>query len=79
MPSQKSAPRAAITELLGYGEDITFDTVLAQLKERDHRDANRAQAPLKPAEDSHLLDTTGLSIESVFAGAVKICDAVLAI
>jgi cytidylate kinase len=74
-PEERASRRH--TELLGYGEDITFDTVLAQLKERDHRDANRAKAPLKPAADSHLLDTTGLSIESVFNGAVKICEAVL--
>lgn len=63
-------------ELLGYGENITFDTILAQLKERDHRDANRMEAPLKPAEDAHLLDTTGLDIETVFKLAVSVCDAV---
>lgn len=66
------------TELLGYGEDITFKTVLEQLKERDYRDANRTEAPLKPAEDAHLLDTTNLSIERAFDAAVMIIDAVLA-
>jgi len=53
-------------ELTGYGEDITYETVLAQLKERDARDAGRDIAPLKPAEDAHLLDTTNLSIERAF-------------
>lgn len=65
-------------ELTGYGEDISFETVLAQLKERDHRDSTRLEAPLKPAKDAHLLDTTGLSIDAAFAAAVRICDAVLA-
>lgn len=64
-------------ELLGYGEEITFDTVLQQLKERDHRDKNREIAPLKPAEDAHLLDTSNLSIERAFDAAVMIIDAVL--
>ena len=65
-------------ELLGYGEDIRYETVLAQLHERDARDMNRAQAPLKPAKDAHFLDTSHLSIEACLQAAVKICDAVLA-
>lgn len=64
-------------ELAGYGEDITFETVLAQLIERDTRDSGRDIAPLKPADDAHLLDTTGLSIEEAFEAAVRIVDAVL--
>ena len=66
-------------ELTGYGEDITYETVLEQLRERDHRDMNRANAPLKPAADAHLLDTTNLSIERAFEAAVKIIDAVLTV
>lgn len=62
-------------ELLSYGEDISFETVLVQLKERDHRDMNRQDAPLKPADDAHLIDTTLLSIEDAFLAAVTIIDA----
>ena len=65
-------------ELTGYGEDITYETVLAQLHERDNRDMNRAAAPLRPAEDAHLLDTSGLGIDAAFEAAVKICDVVMA-
>jgi cytidylate kinase len=65
-------------ELLGYGEDISFKTVLAQLKERDARDSGRDIAPLKPAEDAHLLDSTNLSIERAFEVACTLCEAVLA-
>ena len=73
-PEERARRRHA--ELQSYGEDITFDTVLAQLNERDHRDMNRAEAPLKAADDAHLLDTTELSIEGVFEAAVTIIEAI---
>ena len=66
-------------ELTGYGEDISLETVLAQLIERDTRDKTRKEAPLKPAEDAHLIDTTHLGIEAVFDLAVEIVDGVMAI
>ena len=65
-------------ELKSYGHDVTLDGVLADLRERDHRDMNRAVAPLKPAWDAHLLDTSALSIEATLSRAVEIVDAVLA-
>lgn len=65
-------------ELSGYGEDTSLDTVLAQLRERDHRDKSRAQAPLKAADDAHLLDTSDLDIEAAVNAAVAIINAVLA-
>lgn len=65
-------------ELTGLGEDISFETVAAQLAERDARDTGRKEAPLKPAPDSHLIDTSDLSIETVFNAAVKIASAGLA-
>jgi len=66
------------TELTDYGEEISFETVLAQLIERDTRDKNREQAPLKAADDAHLIETSVMSIDEVFETAVRICDAVLA-
>ncbi len=65
-------------ELLGYGEEISFETVLAQLQERDARDMGRKDAPLKPAEDAHYLDSSHLSIDEAFKGACRIIDAVMA-
>lgn len=76
--SPEERARRRHLELTGYGEEITFEAVLEQLKERDHRDSTRAQAPLKPADDAHLLDTTDLPIETAFEMAVRICEAVLA-
>ena len=64
-------------ELQGYGEDVTLQKVLADLNERDHRDMNRAIAPLKPAADAHLLDTTHLSIDAAVSTAIQLIDAVL--
>ena len=65
-------------ELQSYGEDINFETVLAQLQERDARDMGRENAPLKPAADAHFLDTSELSIEDAFKAACRIIDAVMA-
>lgn len=65
-------------ELSGYGEETSVDTVLAQLRERDSRDKSRKEAPLKAADDAHLLDTSDLDIDAVKAAAIAIIDAVFA-
>ena len=62
-PPERARRRHA--ELTGYGEDITLETVAMQLAERDARDAGRAEAPLKPAADAHLIDTTDMSVQQV--------------
>lgn len=73
----KERARRRHKELTGYGEDITYETVLTQLIERDTRDKTRSEAPLVPADDAHLIDTTHLGIETVLSTAIKIIDAVL--
>ena len=62
-------------ELIGKGLDVTFETVLDDVKERDTRDRNRAAAPLVPAEDAVMLDTSDLTIEEAIAAAVAIVKA----
>lgn len=52
-------------QLLDSGVDVNIDALLEEIKARDERDMNRATAPLKPAVDAQLIDTTGLSIEEV--------------
>ncbi|MGV6888507.1 (d)CMP kinase [Rhodophyticola sp. SM2404] len=59
-------------ELLGNGHDAVFETVLADVRERDARDMERSEAPLKPAEDAILIDTSTLSIEQAVAQAVAV-------
>ena len=51
-------------ELLEKGQNASFEEVLNDLRARDYADSHRAAAPLKPAEDSVLVDTTGLSLEN---------------
>ncbi|EPR37077.1 Cytidylate kinase [Desulfovibrio sp. X2] len=58
-------------QLKEQGEDVDFDTLLVQIKVRDAQDRNRAVAPLRPAEDAVIVDTTKLSIEGVFLELVK--------
>ncbi len=43
----------------------TYDSILKQVIERDHRDTRRELSPLKPAKDSHIIDSSNLSIEEV--------------
>ena len=64
-------------EHLGRGEDIYYDEVLADIRRRDERDSGRAVAPLVPAADAHLLDTTELGIEAAFQAALDLVESVL--
>ena len=52
------------------GKEADFDLILKEITERDERDRNRPVAPLKPAEDALVLDSTNLSIEEVFNTAM---------
>ena len=70
---ERARRRAA--EFAARGSAVAYEEVLADLKVRDARDAARDRAPLKPAEDAHLLDTTELDIEAAFERARDIVDA----
>lgn len=52
-------------QLVEKGGDVSFDAILADIQARDDRDMNRAAAPLKPADDAIILDSTVLSIAQV--------------
>ncbi len=62
-------------ELIGKGTQITRDQVLADVKERDARDMDRAEAPLKPAQDAVIVDTSTLEIEAAVAQAIAAINA----
>jgi CMP/dCMP kinase len=47
------------------GAPVAVESVVAELRERDHRDRNRAQSPLRPAADAVLIDSTHLSLDEV--------------
>ena len=67
-----------VRELRGRGAAVDEAEVLADIKARDDRDMNRAVAPLKPAPDAILLDTTYLGIDAAVRAAIDIVEAVRA-
>lgn len=58
-------------EFLAKGIKTDYEKVLSDMQERDKRDTARAMAPLKPAKDAVVIDTSDLTIEQVFT---KVCD-----
>ena len=66
--------RRRFSEFKERGIDTDFETVLRDVEARDERDANRKDAPMKPAEDAYILDTSNLSIDEVFKKAVAIIE-----
>ncbi len=58
-------------QLLAQGVDVSMRELIAEIEARDHRDQTRAIAPLVPAQDSVVIDTSDLSIDRVFE---TVCD-----
>ena len=68
------AQRRAL-ELVQRGEKADYNAILADILKRDARDSGRAAAPLRPADDAILLDTTHFGVEAAFAEALQIVGA----
>ena len=65
-----------LAELVETGHEIGFDSVLEDVRARDARDSERAESPLRPADDAYLLDTSDLDVDEAVAAAVaKVADA----
>jgi cytidylate kinase len=75
--AQERARRRHI-ELKAGGEATDYETVLADIRRRDERDASRSAAPLRPAPDAVLLDTSDLDADAAFQAAVGIVNRVAA-
>ena len=58
-------------ELIEKGSNVTFEEVLEDLKVRDYNDSHREIAPLKPADDSVIVNTTGMTLEESINTIVK--------
>lgn len=54
-------------QLQERGEIASFEAILREIQERDLRDENREIAPLRPAEDAVILDTTGMDLKDVLS------------
>ena len=65
-------------ELLARGMPSHYDDVLLDVRARDERDSHRDIAPLKPAEDAIVLDTTDLDVEAAIAEAIRLVEERLA-
>jgi len=59
-------------ELQGQGIEVVFESVLEDLRERDERDEKRAIAPMKPADDAFVIDTSPLDASEVFEKACQV-------
>jgi cytidylate kinase len=70
--------RRRLAEIEANGGAADFAGILADIQRRDERDTGRADSPLKPAADAHLLDTSEMDIEAAFLAAKAIVDDVAA-
>jgi cytidylate kinase len=68
--SPEERARRRFLELRGRGIAADPDQVLAEIRDRDAQDANRPVAPLKPAPDAIVIDTTALDADAAFAVAL---------
>lgn len=62
-------------EFSAKGINTTYEKVLSDMKERDERDSKRSTAPLKPADDAVIIDTSSLGIKEVLAKVCSLIDA----
>ncbi|MGD2134238.1 MAG: (d)CMP kinase [Maricaulaceae bacterium] len=75
-PEERARRRAA--QLRAAGEEVDEAELARSIAERDKRDAERTVAPMRPADDAVLLDTTDMSIDAAFEAARRLVDDALA-
>lgn len=73
--SLEARARRRLHELQAKGQTAIWDAVLQDMQDRDARDSKRDVAPLKPAADAVVIDTTELSPDQVFEKALAIVEA----
>lgn len=66
-----------LDEIVERGGAQDFQSVLSDIIKRDERDMGRADSPLRPARDAHLLDTSKMRIEAAFSAAKTVIDSAL--
>ena len=72
--SPQERARRRWNEMQLKGQDASFDQILKDIQQRDARDMARADSPLKPAQDAHLLDTSEMDIQTAFRQALEIVE-----
>ena len=68
--SPRERARRRWNELKGKGQEADFEAIVTDIQNRDARDMARADSPLKPADDAHMLDTSEMDIEAAFRAAM---------
>ncbi|OTG65207.1 (d)CMP kinase [Acinetobacter silvestris] len=76
--SAESRAERRVKQLQGMGLDVKINDILANIQARDKRDMERTVAPLKPADDAYIIDSSNLNIDEVFKLMTDYADAHLA-
>ncbi|WP_269914611.1 (d)CMP kinase [Acinetobacter sp. HY1485] len=76
--SAGSRAQRRFKQLQGLGQDVKIEAILANIEARDKRDTERTVAPLKPAENAYIIDSSLLSIDEVFSKMVTYINSKLA-
>ncbi|ESK40043.1 cytidylate kinase [Acinetobacter nectaris CIP 110549] len=76
--SAKSRATRRYNQLQGMGVDAKISAILANIEARDKRDTEREVAPLKPASDAYVIDSSELTIDEVFQTMKQYIDSLLA-
>ncbi|PKR88495.1 (d)CMP kinase [Pleomorphomonas diazotrophica] len=66
--------RRRTDELLAKGRMVDYEAILSEVKARDERDSGRAEAPLRPADDAIVIDTSALGPAEVLATALAVIE-----
>lgn len=72
--SAESRAKRRVKQLQGMGLDAKINDILANIQARDKRDMEREVAPLKPAKDAYIIDSSELTIDQVFKLMVDYVD-----
>ena len=72
--SPETRARRRHAEIVNRGGSVDLKTVLSDIRQRDARDRERADSPLKPARDAHLIDTTSMDIETAFGTVLDLVE-----
>ena len=70
--SDEARAQRRYLELCEKGQQVTFDQVLHDIRQRDLQDSTRAVAPLRQADDAVLLDTSDISLEQSIEAVLRI-------
>lgn len=73
--SAEERARRRVEDLQNRGTNADYDQILAKIRSRDEADSTRAIAPLRPAEDAVILDSTSLDLESVVQHVLELVQA----